>query len=113
MSKDSSKFLLYNMCFAEAPSIEEIVLAISDITHVPASKLIIPGYLLKCGAKQMKYIFALVGENNGIHPERVEKLMRSTNISGAKLENSPFAPRFTLRSSIEDWYNDCGHKGLY
>ena len=54
----------------------------------------------------------LGGKKVGIHPDRVKKLMVSTNISGEKLKNSGFAFRWTLEGSIRDWYRDCQEKGL-
>ena len=48
-----------------------------------------------------------------IHPDRVKKLMVSTNISGKKLADTGFSFGYTLEESFRDWFRDCGEEGLY
>ena len=47
----------------------------------------------------------------GIHPDRVKKIMFSTNISGYKLFNLGYELR-SFDDSIKDWFNDSDKKGL-
>lgn len=49
-------------------------------------------------------------EFTGIHPDRVKKVMISTNISGNKLANSDFELKYSLAEGIQDWVNDCNGK---
>ena len=49
----------------------------------------------------------------GIHPDRIKKLMISTNISGKKLKDTGYKFHYTLEESFRDWYKDCEEKGLY
>tara|TARA_R100000908_G_scaffold56292_2_gene31735 strand:- start:41573 stop:41755 length:183 start_codon:yes stop_codon:yes gene_type:complete len=49
-------------------------------------------------------------EFTGIHPDRVKKVMISTNISGEKLSNSDFKIKYSLKEGIKDWYRDCDGK---
>jgi hypothetical protein len=51
-------------------------------------------------------------EFSGIHPDRVKKLMISTNISGEKLSVSRYKLKFTLEEAVNDWFNDCYRKEL-
>ena len=50
---------------------------------------------------------------DGIHPDRVKKLMISTNINGQKLLDHGYKMEFSLEEAIKDWYNDCNKDGLY
>ena len=48
----------------------------------------------------------------GIHPDRVDKLMISTNIIGAKLHKE-YPLNFSLAEAITDWFNDCNNEELF
>ena len=61
----------------------------------------------------MKVIGPVGGKKVGIHPDRVKKLMVSTNISGKKLADTGFSFGYTLEESFRDWFRDCGEEGLY
>ena len=105
---------LHNLSFFPAHTIESICRTISEITGVKPPKLLIPGKLLVLVAAGGYYSGRLFGKKNrGIHPDRVRKLMISTNISGEKLAKSCFALKYTLQDAIEDWFIDCNRKGLF
>jgi hypothetical protein len=53
------------------------------------------------------------GKKVGIHPDRVKKLMISTNISGKKLKGMNYDFHYTLEESFRDWFNDCNQEGLF
>lgn len=104
----------YNLTYNPAPTIEEICSAMAEITGVEKPKVIVPGWFLKFAAGILYYLGRGVGRKlNGIHPDRVKKLMISTNISGQKLEQSEYRLQFDLKSALEDWFNDCDKIGLY
>lgn len=104
----------YNLTYYPAPTIQEICETIASVTNVNQPKLLVPAALLKIAAGSLYYIGGIVGKKiNGIHPDRVKKLMISTNISGKKLSESPYKLRFTLAEAIQDWFNDCNKEGLY
>jgi len=113
MSMSDERYQLYNMCYPESPSIQAIVNAIAGATGVRKNCPVVPGPILRASAGTISFAFKLTGIKGGIHPERVEKLMISTNISGKKLKKSPYAVRFFLEEAIRDWYNDCEKKGLF
>ena len=53
------------------------------------------------------------GKKVGIHPDRVRKLMVSTNICGKKLSDSDYGFHYSLEESFADWFNDCDREGLF
>ncbi len=101
---------LYNFTYEPAPEIKEIVETLCLVTALKTPKFSINGYLLKFSAGMLK---TLGGEKMGIHPDRVKKLMLSTNISGEKLIKEKFEHKFGLKCGIKDWFADCGKKGLF
>jgi len=104
----------YNLSYYPAPTIERICKSIAAMTGVKEPKILVHGGLLKTAAGSMYYAGRILGKKiNGIHPDRVKKLMVSTNISGEKLKASSYKLNFTLDEAIKDWYQDCGNKELY
>ena len=69
----------------------------------------IPGGLLMAVAR---IIGPLGGKALGIHPDRVKKLMISTNISGKKLAESGYQFQFTFEEAVRDWYKDNDNRFL-
>ncbi|MDR8393486.1 NAD(P)-dependent oxidoreductase [Aliifodinibius sp. S!AR15-10] len=102
---------LYNLVYEEAPAIEKICLTLADQTDARKPLLLIPGPLLIFAAYCIMILGKLIGkEFNGIHPDRVRKVMISTNISGKKLSESDFQLQYNLKEGIKDWYSDCNGK---
>lgn len=98
--------------FAHEPgyTIKEIVDTMCEVCSLRQPRLVVNGNLLKMIAS----IVNLISRGKlGIHPERIEKLMKSTNISGQKLLDSDFRTNYDLKTSIEDWYRDCNSEGLF
>jgi nucleoside-diphosphate-sugar epimerase len=97
---------IFNCTFKQAFTIEQIVETMKKVTKLKRHIIKINGPLLKTAAS----ILGLIGGKQlGIHPERVKKLMISTNICGEKLANSGYKFKYTLEEAIADWYkdNDC------
>ena len=85
----------------------------AKVTDVKPPKLLIPSWMMINAARMLYFSAWILGKKiNGIHPERVRKLMVSTNISGEKLNSSPYKLKFTLEEALEDWYQDCQRKEL-
>lgn len=97
---------LYNCSYFPAPTIEDIVKVINKVTGLNRFVPYIPKTPLMIAA----HIAGLFGGLGlGICPERVYKLMISTNVSGEKLsKNYPLV--YTLEAAFEDWFKDC--KGI-
>jgi hypothetical protein len=71
---------------------------------------------LKINAKLMLMSSSIIGQLGGkrlgIHPERVKKLMISTNICGRKMAETHYQFKYTLENAIKDWYKDNNNKYL-
>lgn len=103
----------YNLTYYPPPSIEKICETISEVVNVAKPKILIPAWMLKSSAAVIYKSGLVIGKKvNGIHPDRVKKLMISTSINGEKLHNSPLKIRFSLHEAIADWYNDSNKQGL-
>ena len=106
--------ITFNLTYFPAPTIEEICITMAKATHTKAPKILVPGWALKTVAGSAYFGAKILGKNiSGIHPDRVKKLMISTNISGEKLSKSSYKLQFSLISALTDWYNDCESVGLY
>jgi len=107
-------YVTYNLSYHPAPTIETICITMAETTGVKTPRLLVPGGFLKFAAGNVYYTGRIIGKKiNGIHPDRVKKLMISTNISGKKLSESPFKLQFSLKEAIADWFNDNDKKGLF
>ena len=74
----------------------------------------IPAGMLKFSAAIINVFGKIIGKTfDGIHPERVNKLMVSTNINGQKLLDHGYKMHYSLEDAIKDWFNDCNNKGLF
>lgn len=99
-------------CTFEPPfTIEQICEAMKEATNLQSRKIFsLNGRMLMLLAK---IIGCFGGKKIGIHPDRVKKLMVSTNISGKKLNHMNYEFHYSLNESFKDWFQDCGEKGLY
>jgi nucleoside-diphosphate-sugar epimerase len=105
---------VFNLTYQSAPTIETICKTMAEVTHLDVPKLTIPSGVLRAGATGISLLSGFLGKRAaGIHPDRVKKLMISTNIDGIKLSQSPYKLQFTLKEAVADWYKDCGEQGLY
>jgi nucleoside-diphosphate-sugar epimerase len=112
-TKNEKSVDTYNLTLSPAPRIDMICETMAEATNINPPKILVPAWFLKLAAGSLYYLGRLFGKKiNGIHPDRVKKLMISTNIDGSKLSNSPYKLQFTLKEAIEDWFSDCKKKGL-
>lgn len=109
MSKAESRPVqLYNCCFEIPPTIEEIVETMKSVLDIQKATLTIPAFVLRSAAN----VFGVLDSIGlGFHPDRVKKLMVSTQISGEKLAKD-YPLVFDLRAAIQDWKNDCQSNDL-
>ncbi|WP_282039757.1 NAD-dependent epimerase/dehydratase family protein [Saccharicrinis aurantiacus] len=101
---------IYNFCYPSAPRIDNIVHHISKVANLKEPKLKVSAKLMIVASQ---ILGAMGGKKIGIHPDRVKKLMISTNISGEKLEKSGIKLPYGFENGLRDWFNDCGNKGMY
>lgn len=105
------RYDIINCTFEPAYTIEQICEAMKASTDLQGRKIPkVNGKLLMVAARVLGPIG---GKKVGIHPERVKKLMVSTNISGSKLANTDYKFHYSLEESFCDWFKDCNKKGLY
>lgn len=100
---------VFNCTFEPAYTIEYICDGMKSATGMKRHTFLIPGGLLMFAATVLGPIG---GKKVGIHPQRVKKLMVSTNISGEKLKKCGYKFHYSFEESIKDWFKDCGRKGL-
>ncbi len=102
---------IINCTFEPAYTIEQLCEAMKASTDLLGRRIPkINGKLLMAIARVLGPIG---GKKVGIHPDRVKKLMVSTNISGTKLKNMDYRFHYTLEESFKDWFEDCGKQGLF
>lgn len=102
---------LYNLVYEEAPTIEEICCVLHEKTGVRRARLVMPGKLLIFSAYIIKIMGDIINRDfTGIHPDRVEKVMVSTNISGKKLSKSGFKLKYSLEQGITEWFDECNDR---
>jgi len=99
-----------NCTFEPAYTIEQICEAMKAATGLTNRIPVINGKLLMAAARVLGPIG---GKKVGIHPDRVKKLLVSTNISGKKLAETDYRFRYTLEESFRDWFEDCDREGLF
>jgi nucleoside-diphosphate-sugar epimerase len=114
ISKYEENPAVFNLTYYPAPSIEYICNTISKVTNIKKPSILVPAWIIMSLAYCINIFASLFGlKFSGIHPDRVKKVMISTNISGEKLQNSSLYLKYTLSEAIEDWLNDCNRSGLY
>ena len=105
---EASVFQLYNCCAPVPASIEEIVTTLKRVLGITKPTFLIPAWPLRRVAGILGILDSL---GLGFHPDRVRKLMVSTNIIGAKLHKD-YPLQFSLEQALLDWRNDCGGQAL-
>jgi len=104
---------LYNAVLPEPPTIKEICTEIAAIIGRRPPRLKVPSWLLLLSARVITALGAMIGKKSaGIHPDRVRKLMLSTNVVGTKLRDNDFSLEYSLRDALVDWHQATGGKGL-
>ena len=102
---------IINCTFEPAYTIEQICEAMKAGTDMQGRKIpMVNGNLLMAAARVLGPIG---GKKVGIHPDRVKKLMISTNISGKKLSEMDYKLHYSLEESFGDWFEDCDRQGLF
>ncbi|QOZ75354.1 NAD(P)-dependent oxidoreductase [Bradyrhizobium sp. CCBAU 53351] len=97
------RFVLFNACYPDRYTIEDIVTAFRASYFPNARELLLPESAVKAAATILKP-FSAVGV--GIHPDRVMKLVKSTNVVPGWLQSKGQAPLGQLQSALLRWRND-------
>jgi nucleoside-diphosphate-sugar epimerase len=91
----------YNFAYPEPPTIEQVCDAISRIGDYPRPLGTIPTPFLLAAAR----VLTALGRRN-FDPERVMKLVNSTNVVPGRLIESGYTYRYDLVSALEQWYQE-------
>jgi len=101
--KQPDHLIIFNGCYADRYTIQNIV-EIFCKNHFPKVKtFLLPRYLILIAATLLKP-FSVFGL--GIHPERVMKLVRSTDVMPEWLSSHGHAKTKALEAALEDWKNE-------
>lgn len=106
---ENDKSGIWNCTFEPAYTIEDYCETIKKVTNLKRHIPLINGKFLMSVAT---IVGPIGGKKIGIHPQRVKKLMVSTNINGNKLKNSGYKFHYTLEESFADWFEDCDREWL-
>jgi nucleoside-diphosphate-sugar epimerase len=94
------RFVLFNACYPDRYTLEEIVEAFR-VKHFPKARTFeLPLGLVMAAAHALRPISAM---GLGIHPDRVLKLVRSTDIAPLWLENRNALLRGRIASALDRW----------
>jgi len=94
------RFVLFNACYPDRYTIEDIVSAFRSISFPNTREFLVPESTVKAAAAVLKPFSAL---GLGIHPDRVMKLVRSTDIVPGWLQSKGQAQLGRLHSALMDW----------
>lgn len=107
------RYSVYNFCYPEKITIQQIVKAFKKSLGYRAPEPVVPLWFINAAAGMLSSMgFAFVVKM-GLVPERIVKLVKSTNISSKKLIQSGFQFKYTLEEALKDWALDCGGKTLF
>ncbi len=112
-SKKDSGYDLFNFCYNEEVTIERIVKAFKKELGYKAPEFVIPLWFVNFVAGVLRIFRFPFVIKMGLVPDRIIKLVKSTNISSQKLSDSGFKMGYTLEEALADWSKDCGGKTLY
>lgn len=94
------RFVLFNACYPDHYTLEEIVETFRT-KHFPKAKTFaVPLGLVMAAARVLRPMSAV---GLGIHPERVMKLVRSTDIAPGWLERHSASTRGKIVSALDRW----------
>lgn len=94
------RFVLFNACYPDHYTLEEIVEAFRAKHFAKAKTFEVPLGLVMAAAKMLRPISAM---GLGIHPDRVMKLVRSTDIAPGWLESHNASTRGKIMSALDRW----------
>ena len=111
--EDAAGFSCYNFCLPEKISSGAIVDAFKKALGYRAWTPLVPFFLISMAASILGALNVPIVRKMGMVPDRIVKLIRSTNISSRKLISSGFTFKYGLDEALKDWSEECGGKHLY
>ncbi|MCH7576043.1 MAG: NAD(P)-dependent oxidoreductase [Candidatus Marinimicrobia bacterium] len=102
--ENDDTFTLYNLVYPHPHAIEEISRTVAKVIRKRSSFLIIPGWILLTASRLISSIAQLFGKRySSLNPDRVRKLMVSTNVIGEKLAEDGYRLKYSLEEGLKDW----------
>lgn len=105
MNEQPEASLLYNYCYPHKYTIKEICEAFFKVAGYRKPLGTIPLSLMVNAARPFQLLNTL-GLKNGIHPARMYKLVKSTNIDPAELVKRGYPYRTDLEKGLRCWLKD-------
>ncbi|MGP9788677.1 NAD-dependent epimerase/dehydratase family protein [Roseinatronobacter sp. NSM] len=99
-AQNNAPFTLFNGAYSERYTIEQIVSVFQDVAFPKVRTLTIPAGALRVAAGLMR---PLSSTGLGIHPDRIDKLMVSTNVLPGWAEARGLRSTDRLRPALQDW----------
>jgi len=112
-AKNPGGYSLFNFCLPEKITIGDVVKAFRTVLGYKALTPLIPLPVINAAATLLGVLNVPIVRKMGMVPDRIVKLVRSTNISSQRLVSSGFVFKFGLSEALADWKKDCGGKHLY
>lgn len=97
----NQRSILFNGCYPDRYTLEQIIETFRQEQFGTSRTFMVPKSAVVAAAKALKPISAA---GLGIHPDRVMKLIRSTDILPSWLEENGMAVKGKLPSAIRRWY---------
>jgi nucleoside-diphosphate-sugar epimerase len=102
MDAQKEDYLVYNFAYPTPYTIEDICNAFCEVAGFPRPWGMIPFPLMLAGSQVFKWLNEL-GIRNPIHPQRMYKLVRSTYILPAELNQRGFRFHTDLKEGLRKW----------
>lgn len=104
---------LFNFCYPQKITIKDVVSGFKKVLGYKAPEIIVPFGMISKGAAIVNLLPIPFIKKMGLVPERILKLINSTNISSQKLIDSGFSFDYSFEEALKDWANDCGGNLLF
>ena len=105
MQEQPGHFILFNYCYPKPYSIEDICNAFVKVAHLHRPLGTVPLSLMLNASKVFQFLNSM-GLENGIHPERIYKLIRSTYIVPAELTKRGYPYQTDIEEGLRRWLAD-------
>lgn len=99
MEESANPSVTYNFAYPEPPTIEEVCEAFAEVGAMRAPRVTVPARLLLSAGSLLTRIGV-----SAVNPERINKLMHSTNVRGSLLADQDYRWRYDLRGGLAEWY---------
>jgi GlcNAc-P-P-Und epimerase len=103
---------IYNFCLPEKITIGEVVAGFKKSLGYHAWTPLVPLAFINMAASILGALNLPIVRKMGMVPERIVKLVRSTNISSQKIVGAGFSFKYHLEEALQDWSKDSGGKHL-